>query len=82
MLMTVLKRNGVSTEVVGDGETALERLRNLEYDAILLDLMLPRTNGFEVIRHLECLKPHVLNRVIVVTAASEIRACMGRNAEV
>jgi DNA-binding response OmpR family regulator len=71
MCIALLRRNGVNTDVVGDGETALQRLRSLEYDAILLDLMLPRTNGFEVIRHLKCSKPDLLNRVIVVTAASE-----------
>ena len=52
-------------------QVALLRLRNHEYAAILLDLMLPRTDGFEVIRHLQSWKPHVLDRVIVVTAASE-----------
>lgn len=59
------------TDVARDGEIALQRLRSREYGAILLDLMLPRTNGFEVIRHLKCLSPAVLDRVIVVTAASQ-----------
>lgn len=71
MLSTLLRRQGISADVVDDGEIALQRLHNREYDAILLDLMLPRTNGFEVIHHLKCLKPDFLNRVIVVTAASE-----------
>lgn len=71
MFRTVLKRQGISADVVADGESALQRLRNREYDAILLDLMLPRTNGFEVIRHLKCSKPNLLSRVIVVTAAAE-----------
>ena len=71
MVVTLLTRNGINADAVGDGEAALQRLRKLEYDAILLDLMLPRTNGFEIIRDLKCLQPSLLNRVIVVTAASE-----------
>ena len=71
MVARLLKRNGFEAEVVSDGEAALRRLRNAEYVAILLDLMLPRLNGFEVIRHLKCLQPHLLSRVIVVTAAAE-----------
>lgn len=71
MYSAVLKCNGFNADVAGDGDAALQRLRDLEYDAVVLDLMLPTTNGFEVIRHLKCLNPDVLSRVIVVTAASE-----------
>jgi DNA-binding response OmpR family regulator len=71
MFSALLKREGISIDVALDGEIALQCLRCREYDAVLLDLMLPRTNGFEVIRHLKCLSPDVLDRVIVVTAASQ-----------
>ena len=39
-------------EVVGDGETAIERARAEAFDLILLDVMLPRKDGFEVCREL------------------------------
>ena len=71
MFRILLAREGISVDVVTDGDTALQSLRGGDYDAILLDLMLPHTNGFEVIRDLKCLQPDVLNRVIVVTAASQ-----------
>jgi DNA-binding response OmpR family regulator len=71
MFTTLLKRQHISSDVAADGDAALRSLRKRDYAAILLDLMLPRTNGFEVIRHLKCLQPHLLHRVIVVTAASE-----------
>jgi DNA-binding response OmpR family regulator len=71
MLRAVLKRHGIEADVVADGESALQQLRTLRYGGILLDLMLPRINGFEVIRHLRCVQATLLNRVIVVTAASE-----------
>jgi DNA-binding response OmpR family regulator len=71
MFCAVLKRQGISIDVALDGEIALQCLRSRKYDVVLLDLMLPRTNGFEVIRHLKCLSPDILDRVIVVTAASQ-----------
>lgn len=71
MLVILLQRYGISADVAVDGELALQRLRSRRYAAILLDLMLPRTNGFEVIRDLKCLSPEILDRVIVLTAASD-----------
>lgn len=70
MFDVVLKHHGFHADVVADGQAALERLRDHEYDAILLDLMLPRTNGFEVIGHLKAGESQLLTRTIVVTAAS------------
>ena len=47
-------------------------LRAKEYGAILLDLMLPRVNGFEVMRELKALNPDILKKTIVLTAASDL----------
>lgn len=48
---------------------ALARLGRESFDAIVLDLMLPKVNGFEVIRELKAVKPSVLERTVVLTAA-------------
>lgn len=71
MFRTLLEREGIRADVVSDGHTAVQLVRSREYHALLLDLMLPRMNGFEVIRDLKCVKPNMLKRVIVVTAVSE-----------
>ncbi len=47
-----LRREGYQVEVVADGETASRRARSEEWDLILLDVMLPRRDGFEVCRDL------------------------------
>lgn len=47
-----LRRNGYEVQTVSDGETALRRARGEAWDLILLDLMLPRIDGFEVCRQL------------------------------
>lgn len=47
-----LKTEGYSIEVASDGETGYNLAANEAYDLILLDLMLPKKNGFEICRDL------------------------------
>ena len=47
-----LKLEGYEVEVVGDGETACSRNREEIFDLILLDIMLPGKDGFEVCREI------------------------------
>jgi DNA-binding response OmpR family regulator len=72
LLTVVLRRNGFDCDVATDGAEAEKKLRTRDYDAILLDLMLPRLNGFEVLRFLKAERRNLLERVIVVTAVAEI----------
>jgi DNA-binding response OmpR family regulator len=60
---------GYVVDVVRDGETALERARGEPYDLILLDVMLPRKDGFAVCREL---RHHgVRSPVIMLTARTQ-----------
>src|SRR4051812_39304122 len=43
---------GVDVEIVTDGAEALERLRDEEFDAVTLDVLMPGMSGFEVLREL------------------------------
>jgi two-component system alkaline phosphatase synthesis response regulator PhoP len=47
-----LKSEGYDVEIESDGESALRRVRKEAFDLILLDVMLPRKDGFEVCREL------------------------------
>jgi DNA-binding response OmpR family regulator len=47
-----LSRHGHQVETVGDGDEAVRRGRKSGWDLIILDLMLPRKDGFEVCREL------------------------------
>lgn len=49
---TVLRSGGLSVETCGDGLTALQRFASNPYDLVLLDLMLPGTDGFSVCREI------------------------------
>jgi two-component system alkaline phosphatase synthesis response regulator PhoP len=61
-----LRREGYEVEVAGDGETALRRGREGDFDLILLDVMLPRKDGFEVCRELR--RGGVETPVLMLTA--------------
>ena len=71
LMGVLLKRQNYEVDIAHDGEEALQKLRERTYAAILLDLMMPRVNGFEVLHELKALKPQILERTIVFTAASE-----------
>jgi len=47
-----LKSEGYDVEIESDGESGLQRARKEAFDLILLDVMLPRKDGFEVCREL------------------------------
>lgn len=47
-----LLADGFAVEVAGDGATGLQLARHGDFDAVLLDLMLPRLSGYEVVRAL------------------------------
>ncbi|HXH48860.1 MAG TPA: response regulator transcription factor [Terriglobia bacterium] len=52
MLAKGLREHAYAVDVAGDGEDALYRTSINDYDLIILDVMLPRINGFEVCRNL------------------------------
>jgi DNA-binding response OmpR family regulator len=71
LLAAIAKHEGFDALLAADGEEAMSMLMNENVDAMVLDLLLPRTNGFEILRHCKCTKPLLLSRTIVITAASE-----------
>src|SRR6478736_6372158 len=51
-LQRVLTADGFTVEWTGDGASGLERAREGSFDAVLLDVMLPRLSGYDVVRTL------------------------------
>jgi len=72
LMRTLLRRAAIEVDCVRDGDAALRKLRERNYDSIVLDLMLPKVNGFELVRDLKSRAPELLKRTIVVTAASNL----------
>ncbi len=63
-------------DLAADGEEALRSLGEQEYDIILLDIVLPKVSGIEVMESLQRHRPRLLGKVIVVTGLDirEIRS--------
>jgi DNA-binding response OmpR family regulator len=64
-----LKLEGYEVEVVRDGETASRRAREKSFDLIILDVMLPHKDGFEVCRELR--RAGLRTPVILLTAKTQ-----------
>ena len=71
LIAALCRRLHLDVDVAGDGVIALELIRTRRYDALLLDLMLPRMNGFELLREIRACAPALLPRTVIVTAACE-----------
>jgi DNA-binding response OmpR family regulator len=71
LLEHIVHRMGYSCASAEDGVEGLLHIRRRDPRVVILDLLLPRANGFEVLRHLHSTTPEVLTRIIIVTAASE-----------
>jgi len=61
-------RKGYSVDVAIDGEDCMQKLAATEYDAVLLDLMMPNIDGYQVLEHLRTSKPHTLGKTLVISA--------------
>src|SRR5512143_938084 len=64
----LLKREGFETDVAADGEAALEAVARRRPDLVVLDVMLPRMNGFEVCRLLRADPSRRDVKVLILTA--------------
>ncbi|MFA6317341.1 MAG: response regulator [Elusimicrobiota bacterium] len=53
LLEFVVKKEGFKVDTCKDGEEALRRIPELKADLIILDMMLPRYGGFEILRELQ-----------------------------
>lgn len=68
-LRRALQEDGLAVDVAHDGESGLYQAESIDYDAILLDLMLPRLDGWEVLKRLRKKKS---TPVLVLTARDAV----------
>ncbi|HYI11102.1 MAG TPA: response regulator [Thermoanaerobaculia bacterium] len=65
----LLTRQHVKIDVAADGRTAIDKLRAQHYSVLVLDLMVPELNGFEIIDFLK--REQISVPVAVVSAVSQ-----------
>ena len=68
-----LRSAGYDVAVAGDGEEALDRAADIRPDLVLLDVMMPRVDGFEVAQRLRK-NPHTANTSIIMLTAKALSA--------
>jgi DNA-binding response OmpR family regulator len=66
-----LRSNGFATATVGDGEAAYQYARSGEFDLLILDIGLPKVDGFTVLRRLR--EARVDIPVVILTARDSVR---------
>lgn len=62
----LLARKQIDVDIAPDGVTAIQKLRETRYSVLVLDLMVPELDGFEVI---EFIKEEQLNLPVAVVSA-------------
>ena len=60
LIKLTVKRTGFFCDTAYDEEAALEKINEKKFDLILLDIMLPKVNGFEILEYIEPLKIPVI----------------------
>jgi len=74
-LRRVLAAEGCDIDLAVDGEKAIGALAGRKYDAVVLDIALPKVSGTDVMEYIASTTPELLASIIVVTGleAAEIR---------
>ncbi|HEY4477136.1 MAG TPA: response regulator [Candidatus Paceibacterota bacterium] len=68
MYSVKFKEAGFEIEIANSGEAALEKIRKGTYDAILLDIIMPVLDGFEVLQQMK--KENLLSKSVVVVLSN------------
>lgn len=66
-LVDLIASTGLDVDAAADGETAVEFLDAKRYDVVILDLILPKMSGTDIMERLASLQPQTLANTIVVT---------------
>ena len=68
---TILTQGGFEVETALDGAEGLQKLKTGQYDVIVLDIMMPAMDGYEVARKIKQMDSHKSVPIVMVTAATE-----------
>jgi hypothetical protein len=73
LLCTILRRRGIPVDSARNGADALVRCEHCRYAVILLDLMMPQVNGYQVLDEFASRRREDRPLIIVLTAGAEPR---------
>ncbi|MCR4306027.1 MAG: response regulator [Candidatus Daviesbacteria bacterium] len=79
----LLVAEGYLVDTAPEGETGLSKIQNNSYDLVLLDLMLPKKDGVQILRDLKASPPKSPQTIVVLTNLGQdtiIRECFNLGA--
>jgi DNA-binding response OmpR family regulator len=65
-----LEQEGYAVDVANDGEEGAYQAESFDYDALILDLMLPKMSGFEILKKVRARKPAL--PILILTAKGTV----------
>jgi len=73
-LKIVLADEGYSTEVAGDGEEALEKIKNESFDIVITDIKMPKLDGIQLLESASSISPETF--FIIMTAYASVKTAI------
>jgi two-component system, sensor histidine kinase and response regulator len=80
LLQTLLEIEGYQVDMVADGREAIKYVQNSPPDLILLDVMMPFMDGYDVTRHIRTYKEHDDIPILLLTAFHDVSVAEGLDA--
>lgn len=71
VLSSELVSEGYDVGAASDGDEAISEMQKLEYDLVLLDIKMPRMNGFEVLKYIK--DKHPSTKVVMLTGFADLK---------
>jgi len=72
ILVTILKKWGIQTEIATNGEDAIKFVKEKPFDIVMMDLFMPNMNGFEASKRIRALSSKSSEIPIVAITASNL----------
>lgn len=66
LYVDILKKEGYNVDFAAEGEEALAKMKAGGYDLVLLDIMLPKMDGIQILKKLKQEKPQKPNKVVLL----------------
>jgi CheY-like chemotaxis protein len=72
VLVAMLKKTGVTVDLAVDGESAVDRVREKQYDLVFMDCMLPGIDGYEATRRIRAFEKDLGRRTPIVAMTASV----------
>lgn len=74
LVQSLLSEEGYNVKIVNDAQKALTIIEEIKFDLILLDLMMPKIDGFQLLDRIKVNKKYKKIPVIILSARSDMKS--------